>query len=107
MKVQIVLKEAKGILQRHKFTTHNRILKQKSENKKKQTKETVKFCVENGCRGYKALVTSKFPLTKDGKTKNARLDGNIDDTEMTYSNQRIPTKSEEDQLLLHSRTIKN
>lgn len=87
MKVKIVLKEAKSILQRHKSPAYDQILKQKSENKKKMLRFVLKMAV------------STMPLINDAKTINARSNWNIDDNEMTRSAQRILTKSEEDQLL--------
>ena len=56
MKVKIVLKEAKSILQRHKSPAYDQILKQKIENKKKLLRFVLKMAV------------STMPLINDAKT---------------------------------------
>ena len=45
--------------------------------KSKQIQDAVNYCIENGCRGFKALNTGLFPMVKDRETINKRLDGKI------------------------------
>ena len=60
----------------------NQIHPQKHERKwtiekGEQLKAAEAWCRENGKRGYTALKTGQFPLIKDRKTINQRLDGKI------------------------------
>ena len=100
MKVKIVFYEPKCSLRRHQSAAHDRILKQQSEKKSKQIEDAVNYCIENSCRGYKALKTGNYPLIKDARTINGRLDGLIKNGEEKKL-QRILTISEEEELLRH------
>ena len=40
-------------------------------------KEAVEWCQNNQCRGYAAIKSGHFPLIKDARTINKRLDGKI------------------------------
>ena len=40
-----------------------------------QMSDAVQYCQDNNCRGYAALQTGRFPLIKDPRTVNKRLDG--------------------------------
>lgn len=52
------------------------IVKRKQINEKSsQIEEAVKWCEENGKRGYAALNTGRFPLIKDRDTIDRRLKG--------------------------------
>ena len=39
-----------------------------TDAKNKQIEEAVKYCIDNGVRGYRALKTGLFPLVKDRET---------------------------------------
>ena len=49
----------------------------KTDAKKKQLEEAVKFCQENDCRGRVALGTGRLPPIKDWETINRRLDWKV------------------------------
>ena len=74
MKVKIGLKEP-SLVRCHHSAAHDRILKQHIDSKHKQIDDAVKYCIENSCRGYKTLLTGNYPLIKDARTINKRLDG--------------------------------
>lgn len=100
MKVKIALKEPKSLVRRHQSAAHDRILKQHSKKKHKQIDDAVKYCIENSCRGYKALVTGNYPLIKDARTINKRLDGVLKNGDEQHK-RRILTVCEEEELVRH------
>ena len=59
MKIKILQKELKDLIQRHKSAAHDRIIKQKSMMKHKQIENAVKYCIENRFNGYKAICKMK------------------------------------------------
>ena len=70
--------------------------------KQKQLRNAVKWCKENGKRGYAAVNSGLFPLIKAYQTINKRLDGHITTgKEKQYCS--ILTTEEEDSLVLHMR----
>ena len=74
MKVKIQLKETVGRSEtRHMSVAHDRLQFKVTSKVCKQIQEAVDFCLENGCKGYAALATGKFPLIKDARTINRRL----------------------------------
>ena len=95
MKVKIVLKEPTSLIQRHRSAAHDRIIKQKSEKKQEQIEDAVKYCIENGCKGYKALQTGQFPLIKDARTINKHLDSGFRNEAVQQYN-RVPVKGLKD-----------
>ena len=102
MKVKTVLKEP-SLVRCHHSTAHDMILKRRIENKHKQIDATVKYCIENSSRGYKALLTGNNPLIEDARAINERLDGVLKNGK-EQQEQRILTIWEEKELLRH---IKN
>lgn len=89
--------------QRHRSNAHDALIRQNIKAKEQQLKNAVQFCVANNCRGYAALKTLKFPLIKDARTVNKRLDGLITTGHEKYY-QSILTEEEEASLVRH---IKN
>ena len=76
------------------ITRENVVLKQQQIN------EALIYCNENKCRGWKALNTGRFPLIKNPKTINRRLDGVvINEKEREYCS--IITIDEENQIVDH------
>ena len=66
-----------------------------------QMSDAVQYCQDNNCRGYAALQTGRFPLIKDPRTVNKRLDGY---SKGHQDHLRILTEDEENSLVKH---IKN
>jgi len=59
---------------RHLSSAHDRIQAKHSKAKTEELKEAVAYCNENNIRGYAAINTGMFPLIKDPRTINSRLD---------------------------------
>ena len=60
------------------------ILKKQQRTREKQLKDAVKYCIDNGVKGYKAISSGMFPLIKDPRTINKRLDGYNTGSEKEY-----------------------
>ena len=51
------------------------LIKNQAKERENQLKEAVQYCVEKNCRGYSAVKSGLFPLIKDRRTIDKRLDG--------------------------------
>ena len=51
------------------------ILKEHRSLKDDQLRKAIQFCHDNNCHGWKAVMSGQFPLIKDERTVNKRLDG--------------------------------
>ena len=92
---------------RHLSVAHDKIGAKHTDAKTEQLKAAVEYCKENNCKGWIALSTGSFPLIKDARTINSRLD-NSSDSEIIIENgkahQRVLTFQEENNLV---RYLKN
>ena len=49
----------------------------KISSREEQLRQAVNWCMENRCRGYSAIKSGLFPLVKNRRTVDKRLDGKI------------------------------
>ena len=59
---------------RHLSAAHDRIEAKHTQAKTEELKKAVMYCKENNCKGWAALNTGMFPLFKDPRTVNSRLE---------------------------------
>ena len=62
----------------------SKILKDQQKLREKQLLNAVLYCQQNNCRGYTAVKSGLFPLIKDCRTINKRLDGGSIGDEKEY-----------------------
>ena len=97
----------KGVM-KHRSKADDRILQRKKEDLHNQLQEAVDYCLQNDCKGYKALKSGLFPLIRDAQTINRRLlkKGDFKRIEIGEERKhlRIITVNEEKKLVAH---IKN
>ena len=65
---------------------------------RKQLTAAVQYCKDNDCSGYAALSSGKFPLIKDPRTINKRLDADIEEAKM-YEDRQVLTVEQEKALV--------
>lgn len=86
---------------RHLSVAHEKIEARQSKVRTEELKSAVKYCKDNNCRGYAAIATGLFPLVKDPKTINSRLD--VPQNEIIFSqgnaHLRVLTFDEENKLV--------
>ena len=83
--------------------SRSNVIRDAIDTKNKQLEEAVEWCRNNGKRGWAAINSGRFPLIKDPRTINKRLDGVIQTgKEKEYCS--IFTNEEEESLV---RYIKN
>ena len=78
------------------------LLHTQKQQRERQLKAAVIYSRENNCKGYTAVKSGLFPLIKDNRTINKRLDGGTIGDEKEYCS--VLTKSEEHSLV---RFVKN
>ena len=78
MKPQLKIKP---VSQRHRSVEHDGLIREGIRRKQQQLDDAVKYCTENGSRGWSALASGLFPLIKDPRTINKRLDGKVESKE--------------------------
>ena len=63
--------------------------------REEQLKDAVNWCQEHKCRGYSAIKSKLFPLLKDCRTIDKRLDGKIlTGEEKNYCSLLMPSEEE-------------
>ena len=71
--------------------------------KQAQLEEAVLYCTENNCKGYAALSTGRFPLIKDPRTINRRIEDKENQRKIKTGDEkaycRLLTKKEEESLV--------
>ena len=73
MKIKVKLANPTLKLKHHNSASSDRILHDSKVKKQNQLSKAVKYCLENNCKGYKAIESGLFPLIKDPRTINRRL----------------------------------
>ena len=69
-----VRKEIKEKKTRHLGYCHEKIARKRALEREEQLKKAVLYCNENNCKGYAAITSGLFPLIKDHRTINRRLE---------------------------------
>ena len=88
---------------KRKNKSYRAVTRDKQNQKQEQIDKALDWCKEHNYRGYAALGTGLFPLIKDVKTINRRLDGVVENKkEREYCS--VLTIDEETQIVDH---IKN
>ena len=77
--------------------TNASLLQKQKQEREQQLKAAVQYCLNNNCKGYSAVKSGKFPLIKDHRTINNRLNGGNIGLEKEYCS--ILTKKEEESLV--------
>ena len=77
--------------------TNASLLQKQKQEREQQLKAAVQYCLNNNCKGYTAVKSGKFPLIKDHRTINKRLNGGNIGLEKEYCS--ILTKKEEESLV--------
>ena len=72
MKVKIKLTSPVLELE-HVSASQDRILQEIQKKRHDEISAAVKYCVENNCKGYKAITSGLFPTIKDPRTINRHL----------------------------------
>ena len=82
---------------RHLSACHDRIQFKAAKQVAEQLEMAVQYCKQHSCKGYAALATGNYPLIKDPRTINRRLEDSKDQIttgeEKDYC--RVLTKEEE------------
>ena len=100
MKFTMRIKNKTDILRgtRHLSAAHDKMIYKTTRVKEEQLNAAVEYCRENDCKGYAALSTGRFPMIKDPRTINNRLE-NIIVTGEEKSYSTILTKTEEEKFV--------
>lgn len=64
-------------LKPNNYKARNKIQREIINERENQLNKAVEWCKENGTRGWSAVKSGMFPLIKDRRTINKRLDGEI------------------------------
>ena len=73
MKVKIKLTSPVLELKHHVSALRDRMLQEIQKKRQDEISAAVKYCVENNCKGYKAIASGLFPTIKDPRTINRHL----------------------------------
>ena len=85
---------------KRKSKAHAIINRENINLKNAQLQEAVDWCIINEARGWAALKTGMFPLIKDARSVNSRLDGGVQNgAEREYCS--ILTNKEEEAVVRH------
>ena len=96
LKVKLMKKEEHW--NKHSSKAQCKVARQKQTRKQIQIDEALEWCIENNKRGWAAKATGLFPLIRDVKTINRRLDGLVkNQQEKDYCS--ILTDDEEHQIV--------
>lgn len=76
MKVKIQLGQPK--ISWHQSSALDGVLQKRVNSRAIQLNEAVEWCQLNDCRGYLAIKSGEFPLIRDARTINKRLDSKIE-----------------------------
>ena len=82
--------------------TNASLLQKQKQEREQQLKAAVQYCFNNNCKGYTAAKSGKFPLIKDHRTINKRLNGGNIGLEKEYCS--ILTKKRRSLLLDSAKT---
>ena len=58
----------------HVSQWHEREKVKERKKREEQLVEATEYCIRNGCKGYTALASGLFPLIKDPRTINRRIE---------------------------------
>ena len=98
--LRIASKERKQHWHKRKSLAHCLVTQEKAVDRQTQLKNAVEWCTLNGKRGWAAVSSGLFPLIKDGRAINRRIDGKVENgNEHGYCS--ILTKNEEEQLVAY------
>ena len=70
MKLKIKLTSPVLELKHHVSTSQDRMLQEIQKKRQDEISAAVKYCVENNCKGCKAITSGLFPTIKDPRTIN-------------------------------------
>ena len=73
MKVKTKLTSPVLELKHHVSASRDRMLQEIQKKRQDEISAVVKYCVENDCKGYKAIASDLFPTIKDPRTIKSRL----------------------------------
>ena len=65
MKIKVKLHSPIVNIKHHVSLSHDRLLHNIQNDKQEQLRKAVQYCLENNCKGYKAIQSGQFPLVKD------------------------------------------
>ena len=72
-----------------------KVARKRIRTREQQLVEAVEWCREHNCRGYSAVKSKLFPLVKDRRTIDKRLDGKIiTGQEKNYCSILLPSEEE-------------
>ena len=87
----------------HQSLWHERTKVKDRKVREEQLKDAVTYCIANNCKGYSALSTGRFPLIKDPRTINRRLDDKENQGKIVTGEEKayckLLTKKEEQSLV--------
>ena len=94
-------------LRHGKSIADKKMLNQRMLAREKQLKDAVQYCLDQGCKGYAAIGSGLFPMIKDPRTVNRRLECTPDNKRIETGSEkqhvRILTVNEEERLVKHIR----
>lgn len=71
------------------------VARKRMRNREEQLRDAVEWCREHNCRGYSGIKSKLFPLIKDRRTIDKRLDGKIvTGQEKNYCSILMPAEEE-------------
>ena len=88
----------RSIINKRKNNAHAKIAREVINEKDSQLEAAVEWCLSNNKRGWAALKTNDFPLLKDARAINRRLDGLVTN-KAEYESRSILTNNEEQTLV--------
>ena len=97
LRVKPVLND-RSIINKRKNNAHAKIAREVINEKDSKLEAAVEWCLSNNRRGWAALKTNDFPLLKDARAINRRLDGLVTN-KAEYESRSILTNNEEQTLV--------